>query len=372
MNLRFMATLMMLSLVIVAGLSGCGGDPAGANDPTADKTTQPKELTAAEIAVVAPQRLERVLAISGSLAPLNATMIRAKVPGEILEVMHREGESVQKGDVLVRLDTRTLSAQLKSSEAALDKARADLEIARLNFENSKRLFDRGVLPKTDYDTRRSQLDAALATVKLSEAQLAMARIALYDAVVRAPFDGIVARRLIDVGGKASQDTPLLELVDLKHMEFQASAPAIEMNDVKVGQHARVRVDGYADEQFDAQLERISPVAEQGSRLVLLYLSMDNADARLRGGMFAQGELVLQTTEPVLAVPDAAVRDDNGQAYVLVIDDGKLERRDIEPGLESAHQRLIEVRSGLRAGEQVIALRFSSLEAGTAVLVVDGN
>jgi len=354
-------------------LTGCG--PSADNDDSAQalRDQSPaltKELMQSELDTVTPVALERRLNITGSLAPLNATIIKSKVSGEVLEVSVREGQSVTAGDVLVRLDTRMLAAQKDSAAAALGKARADLDIARLNFENSERLYAKRVLSKTDFDTKRSLLDAAKASVQLAEAQLSIAQIAFEDAVVKAPFTGTLSRRMVDPGGKASPDTPLVELVDLLHMEFQASAPAVEMADVRVGQPARVRVDGYGDEVFNATLERISPVAEQGSRLVLLYLSLDNSDGRLRGGMFAQGELVVERTDPVLAIPSVALRTAGREQFVLVLDEGVLQRRVVTTGLNANSQGLVEVRSGLQEGERVLALRFSSIEPGTPIQVVE--
>jgi len=362
-----------LALPLFAWLiASCGSESPSANpgaSTTAGPAREAKELTSREVDTVTRDTLMSVLPISGSLSPLNETLIKSKVGAEVLAVLVREGQQVSAGDELVRLDTRTLSAQHDSAKASLDRARAELDIAQLNFENSERLFQRGVLPKTDLDTKKGLFDAARATVKLSEAQLRMAAIALDDTTVRAPFDGIVSRRLVDPGGKVSPDAPLVELVDLEKMEFQASAPAIEMRDVRVGQHAEVNVDGYSNEVFDAVLERISPVAEKGSRLVLLYLAMDNADSRLRGGMFAQGKLVLERREQVLSVPSAAVRHDQASTFVLVIADGVLTRREVTLGLVSREPDRIEVTSGLQEGEVVLAVRFSALEPGTPVRIV---
>ncbi|MFM7784747.1 MAG: efflux RND transporter periplasmic adaptor subunit, partial [Gammaproteobacteria bacterium] len=215
----------------------------------------PVELAAAEVTTAERRSLVRRLPVSGNIASMLKTVVKSRVPGEVLEVTVREGESVRSGEVLARIDTRSLEAQVASARAALEKASADLEIARLNHENSIRLFQKKVLAQNELDTRRSLFEAASAGRKLSAAQLRLAEIALEDAVVRALFDAVIARRYQDPGGKVSPDTPLFEVVDLTHMELRAAAPAAEIPAVRPGQIASVRVDGYGNEEFRARLER---------------------------------------------------------------------------------------------------------------------
>ncbi len=152
--------------------------------------------------------------------------------------------------------------------------------------------------------------------------------------------------------KSASDALLLELVDLRHMELQAAAPAAEIPVLKPGQIARIRVDGYGERVFEARLERINPNAEQGSRLILLYLSIDNSDAALRGGMFAQGALLIEQAQAALAIPATAVLNDAGLDYVMVIENGVVQRRAVHFGMHAANDNLVEVLDGLdrrRAG-----------------------
>lgn len=324
------------------------------------------ELAIEDVVTVERRTLVRRLPVSGSVTPLTQALIKSKVAGEVLEVAFREGETVRRGDMLLRIDTRSLEAGAASARAALAKSRADLELARLNFANAERLFARKVLAENDLDTKRSLFDAAAAAGKLAEAQLRIAEIALDDARVRAPFDGVIARRMVHPGGKVSPDTPLFELVDLAHMEVQVAAPAAEIASVRPGQVARLSIDGFGGRRFEARLERISPTAEQGSRLVLLYLAIDNPDGALRGGMFAQGDLLIAQSEAVLALPASAVFNESGLDYVMGIRDGKLERRRVRIGPEQHDGEMLEVEDGVAAGEQVLARRIASLDAGAAV------
>lgn len=370
--------ILLLLLVAAAGgffllRPGTGKSPAAPSEAAAEgegekKPTGPLELAAGDVASVSTAALVRRLPLSGSLTPLSQTTIKAKVGGELLEVRVREGQAVSKGEVLARIDTRNQQAQVASQRAGLEKAKADLAIAKLNLDNNRRLLERNFIAQNVLDTSQSTFDAAVAGVKLAEAQLRLAEIGLQDSVVRAPFAGIISRRLAEPGEKVSSDSPLLGLVDLTQLELQASAPASEIPSVKPGQKAQVRVDGYGDQRFEATVARINPATEQGSRSILIYLSLDNSAGLLRGGMFAQGELVIGQSGEGPVVPVAAIRSEAGLKYVMAVVDGKLQQKSVKLGLTTEDNALVEVLEGLKTGEVVVVGRLDSLKPGTAVVL----
>ena len=362
-------------LLLLAGawlLAGCSGDADVPAARAAGTSAMTLELAADDVVTAERRVLARRLPISGSLTPLVQSQLKSKVAGEVLEVRHREGDAVRRGEVLLRIDTRSQEAQVASQKAALDKARADLGIARLNVENSERLLAKKFIAQNVLDTQKSVYAAALASVQLAEAQLRLAEIGLADAVVRAPFDAVVARRFAEPGEKVSSDSALLELVDLSRLELQAAAPAADTPAIAPGQLAEVRVDGFGERVFEARVERINPVTEQGSRQILLYLAIDNADGALRGGMFAQGELVIERSEPVLAIPAAAVKQEAGIDYAWVIEGGLLLRRQLTLGAARGAEGLVEVRAGLEAGARLVAVEIEALAPGMPVTVTGAS
>jgi membrane fusion protein (multidrug efflux system) len=146
------------------------------------------------------------------------------------------------------------------------------------------------------------------------------------------------------------------------MEIEAPAPASEIPSVRVGQPVSFRVDGF-DRTFDGRVERINPVTEQGSRSITLYISVANRDGLLRGGMFAKGQIVLDKTAPAVVVPASAIRDESGQSYVYTIEDGKIGKRAVKVGVTEPQQGLVEVKSGLESGLQVVSARVTGLKPG---------
>lgn len=357
-----------LSLLLVAALSLVACGKGGANPEDAKPAPPPTELAAADVAVVVSKPLSRVLPLSGSLMPVVQAVVKSKVAGELLSVTVREGDAVSKGTVLARIETRNQQAQVDSQRAMVEKARADLAMSQLELDNNQRLLDRKFIAPTVVDTSRSAHAAMVAGLKAAEAQARLTEIGLSDAVVRAPISGIVAQRMVQPGEKVSPDAPLLSLVDLSLLELEAPAPASEVPLIKVGQSVRFTVDGFGTRPFEGKVERINPVAEAGSRSLIVYLSVPNPDGSLKGGMFAKGTLVLDVNAPAPVIPLGAVRSESGMPYVLVIRDGKLVQRPVTLGLKSEEAGLVQVTQGLADGEQVLAASSSLLKADLRVVV----
>ena len=358
------AVLLVLTAASGAWLALRGRAVAAEKDAKAP--VGPMELAAADIATVEFRALSRRLPLSGTLTPLVQATVKSRVSGDVLDVQVREGQAVEKGQVLARIDIRNLGAQFEAQRAALDKARADLALAKVNRDSNAKMLEQKFIAQNAFDSAQSAYDAAAASVKVAEAQARVAQISVDDAVVRAPIRGIVSQRMVQPGEKVSPDSPLLAIVDLSRLELEAPAPASEIPAVKVGQIAHVRVGGYGDRAFEARVERINPATDAGTRSIKLYLSVDNADSALRGGMFAQGELVLDQSAPSPTVPSASIRSDAGVTYVLAIDNGKLVRRAVTLGLKTDDASFVEVREGLAVGTSVLAAKIDALQDGAAV------
>lgn len=363
--------LVLVILLIIAALAAIflvtrGGSAAKPADANAKAYTGPFELAAADVATVEQRALSRSLPLSGSLTPLVQATVKSRVSGDVLEVLVREGQVVKKGEVLARIDIRNLGAQFDSQRASLDKARADLALAKINSETNALMLKEKFISKNAYDSALSAYDAAAASVKVAEAQARLAQIGLDDAVVRAPIAGIVSQRMVQPGEKVSPDSPMLAIVDLGQLELEAPAPASEIPAVKIGQTGSFKVGGYGERVFTAKVERINPSTDAGTRSIKLYMSVDNADGALRGGMFAQGELVLDQSAPSPTVPTSAIRSDSGVTYVLAVEQDKLVRHTVTLGLKTDDASFVEVRDGVSIGSQVLAAKIDALHDGSTV------
>jgi RND family efflux transporter MFP subunit len=361
-------------VILVAGsIVGWRASQAGKQESKKDPAKVVLEFTPADVATVEMKSLVNTIQFAGSLSPVTQTTVKSKVPGDVVRVMVREGQSVSQGQVLAQIDTADLQAKLDAQAAALAESRARLDIAKKNRENNQQLLRQKFISQNAFDTTVSVYEAADANMRSAEAQLRLAQKAIADAEVRAPFSGIVAKKIVNPGEKVGIDSPLFALVDLGNMEIEAPAPASEIPAVRVGQPVTFRVDGFADRSFEGRVERINPVAEQGSRSITLYISVANRDGTLRGGMFAKGTIALEKTAPTTVVPATAIRDEAGQSYVFTIEDGKIGKRAVKVGAAEPQQGLVEVKSGLESGLQVVSARVTGLKPGTpAVLKAAGK
>jgi len=321
------------------------------------------ELAAADVLKVTPQPLTRSLRLSGTLSPVRHAMVKAHSGGIVMEVRAQEGDRVRRGAVLVRMDPRNLQAELDARQAALRKAQADSTLAAKNRDNSVILLKEKLISQNAFDQTVATHESAIASQEGAMAQLRLAQLALDETEIRADFDGIVAARDAQVGERAAAGALLLSLVDLSQMQLEALVPVADIPAVRVGVAARFHVDGFGERQFAGRVERISPQTEQGTRSLTVYVSVDNADSTLKGGMFADGQLVLAQTAPVLAVPSSAIHKDQEGAYVLSVKEGSVVRLPVVTGAEYGDSGMTVVDEGVAEATHVIVAPATTLKPG---------
>jgi membrane fusion protein, multidrug efflux system len=335
------------------------------NKSAADKVF---ELSASDVATLAPQNLGLVIPVSGSVRPVLQAMVKSKVSGEISRVYVREGERVTAGQVLASIDTSDLKARHDNQLAMVAESRAKLDLAKKNEQNNRALLAKNFISQTAFDSVASGLEVSESNYKSMIAQAAITQRALADAEVRAPFTGIVAKRAVNVGEKITVDAPIMHIVDLSRMELEAAVPVSDIPSIKVGQEIVFKVDGFNEREFKGKIERVNPAVEAGSRSISIFVALPNSDGALKGGMFANGTLAATSRAPVNAVPLAALIAEGGQSFVYTLNDGKVERKPITPGNRSVELGLVEVRDGLPAGAQVITVKADGLKHGARVVV----
>lgn len=329
------------------------------------------EFLPSDLHTVKSAPLERTLPITGTLAPLVEATLRAKAAGELALLAVREGESVRRGGVVARVDQTELQARVAARAADVEAARAQLVLAEKNRATQQALLDKNFISRNAFDSTQSSYDVARARLAAAEADLAVARKALGDAVLVAPFDGVVAERHAQPGERVALDGKVVTLVDLSRLELDATVPASLIGQVRPGQPITFQVDGFGERRFAGRVERINPTTTAGSRSISIYASVDNADRLLRGGMFARGALVLERFDAALAIPASAVREEAGRAYVYVIDAGAVRRRPVELGAEDAAGN-VNVLKGLAAGDVIVRSNLGALREGAGVRLLAGN
>jgi membrane fusion protein (multidrug efflux system) len=315
-----------------------------------------------DLYIVEPGALERSLPLTGSLMPLTEATVKAKVAGELVAVTVREGESVKQGQVLARIDLTEVGAKVAAREADVAAARAQLVWAEKNRSQQKALLDKAFISQSAFDNIQSNYDVAIAKLHAADAELVVARKSQGDAVLVAPFSGIVSARLAQPGERVALDAKVVSIVDLSRLQLEASVPPAAIGQVKVGQSMNFRVEGFGEREFAGRIERINPAATAGSRSISIYAVIDNGEGLLRGGMFAQGALTLSRVDNAISVPASAVREEIGQTFVYAIDDGLVKRKNVKVGEPDAAGR-VQVLEGLAAGDRIVRVNLGSLREG---------
>lgn len=326
------------------------------------------EFAPADLASVESAPMSRWLPISGTMQPVRQATVKAKVSGDVRQVTVREGDAVQAGQVLVKVDTADLEARLIERQGQLESARAQLAMAEKTLSTNQKLLKQSFISQNAFDNSESTMNVTRGSVKSAEAQVKLAQNALRDAQAVAPLSGIVAKRHVQVGEKVAFDSPLVTVVDLKDIELQALVPAIDIPELKVGMPVELAVDGFGDRRVAGRIERINPSTEPGTRAILVFVGVPNPSNELRGGMFATGRIALAASAPTMSLPAGAVRTEAGQTFVWVIDDGKLVRRMVVVGRRDEESGRVEVKTALPRDLKILAGRFENLKEGAPALV----
>ncbi len=359
--------------LVVLGLAGGGwavmasqAKPADAPKAGAAKPAPVLELASADVAAIDARPLSVGLPLSGSLIPVNQATIKSKVSGQVQEAALREGVSVQQGQVLARLDQADLKARLAQQQAMLEEAQAKLSMARKNENNANALLSQKFISQTSFDTTANAVELARANVKSASAMVELARIALNDSVIHAPISGIISKRHVQAGDKVAPDMPVYTIVGLQELTLEAQVPTTDIPRVKIGQEVNFRVDGFAKREFSGKVARINPTTEAGSRAMLVYISVPNADSVLRGGMFAKGNITTERTKEAPMVPLAALREEAGKQVVYLVSNGVVVSQPVSLGLRSEDAGLAEVTGGLDKGANVIISKLEGVKPGAKV------
>jgi RND family efflux transporter MFP subunit len=370
----------VIVLALVAGiwrsLSNKSAKQAAAS-ATAVAVTQ-VELASTDALKAELRDITQGLAISGTVKAVNYAVIKARVAGELQEVVAREGDAVKAGDVLARIDPTEYQRRWQQASETASAAKSQMEIAQRAWDSNKALVDQGFISKAAMDNSVASYQGAVASHKAAIAGADVARKALDDATLRAPFAGIVSGRAAQVGERVSIDAKVMELVDLNQLEVEVPLSPSESMDVRVGQVAALQLEDRKD-TIGAKVKRISPSAQTGSRSVLIYLALDKAEG-LRHGLFAKGILGMGKSQ-VMAVPLSAVRTDRAQPYVQVVeqvgDQLQVMHKTVTLGVrgmdlaQPESETMVGV-TGLVEGSTVLKSHVGALREGMAVKYTSGT
>ncbi len=324
-----------------------------AGDDSGDAASAVAEVTVTKVERAA---INSTLTVTGTIAalPNQDVKVSAVVPGRIVSMEVAEGDRVEQGQVLARLDDRAFRDPIRQAEAVVAQAQANLENSRLNRDRQEDLFQRGVAARKEVEDARTQVSVNEAALHQAEAQLAQAKLLLSRTEIRAPLAGTVVKRFTSVGeqvdGTAAQ--PLFEIANLSVAELFSNVPAVYLGKIQVGQSLDILSDSFPGKKFVGRVVAVSPAIDPATNLGLVRIRISNPGGQIRLGMFLSAQLPLETHANALLVPSQAVyRDQNGQPRVYRVQGEEAEAVPVKLGIET--QDRVELLSGVQAGDTVI-------------------
>lgn len=392
---RSIATGVLLAACIV-GAGGCGNSEA--KNPVVAAAPKP---VAVSTVLAEARALPRDLDVTGTLQADAQTEVASETSGRVLAVNVERGTVVKAGAVLARLDAEDARSALREAEAtaaqtqarlglgagdAFDatrtaevrKARATMERAELEYQRYARLVEMGAVSRSDYDLRRmeaatarEQYEASLnesrqlyQSLLAQRARIEIARRALADTNVRAPYDGLVAEKHATVGQYLQKGARVATLVRVDPLRVELIVPEVAVAAVRRGQKVSFGVQAYPDTRFDGVIAYVGPSVKADSRALVVEALVPNADGRLQPGLFATARIELPAGKPSVLVPAAAVRTEAGVSKLWVVKQDRAEMRLVQLGREVGDR--VETLRGVAAGEPVVAPYSDNLQDGAVV------
>ena len=302
--------------------------------------------------------------ISGELRAENEATVRAEIGGSVTQVNVREGQAVRRGAILGRIETRTLDDARQSAVSALRNAENQLAVARREAERTQTLVKAGALAARDLDVAMQNVTGAEAQLADAKSRLASADRQLADTVLHAPINGIIANRPVNIGDVVSVGAELFTIIEPSSMRLEASVPSDDLSHLRIGAKVEFTVRGY-DQRFEGRITMIAPQADPVTRQVPIYVSIPNVGGRLVAGLFAEGRVVSQSAEGLVA-PLNAVNTTTGTPWVLRANGGKTEKVDVKLGLQDPRTERVQVVSGLNEGDVLLRGAAQGITPGTPV------
>jgi RND family efflux transporter MFP subunit len=389
------ALLLAAIAMTAAACSGSTGEARGGAPPDVKTVT-------AETTPAVEQAITRFVDVTGTLTAEEQADVSAEVAGRVMATPVERGTRVAAGTELIRISDTEVRAQVAEAEANASQiearlgmrdgasfdidrvpevasAKASSELAQADFERARMLNDRKLLSQADFDRSRTQADSArrqydssrnnaeqqFQALLAARARLVIARKALVDTSVRAPFAGVVEQRLVSAGDYVTRGTKIASVMRINPLRVELTVPQQSIAAVTPGHMVVLRVDAYPDRTFTGQIRYVSPAVKTDSRTLLVEAVVPNDNGELRPGFFATAQIEQPSKQEVVLVPAAAVQTVAGTSRVFVASGTVAEERIVTTGQTVGD--LVEITTGVKSGESVITTNLGQLSDGVKLV-----
>jgi len=385
----------LLAAAPLASVACSSGDAKGKDQPAAAVAISVSAVAAVE------RPIARFIRATGTLMAEEQADVAAETAGRVVSAPVERGMPVSQGAELVRVSSTETDAQLKEAEAnaaqiearlgitpgtafdinavpEVQNAKASAELAQSEFARIKSLLDQRVVSQSEHDQRRTQAEAArqqyeaakngaaqqYQSLQAARARVALARKANSDTVVRAPFSGVVAERLVTSGDYVTKGMKVAIVVRVNPLRVQLTVPEQFVSAIAVGQPVSFEVDAYAGRRFEGRIKYVAPALQADQRALTVEALVPNATGVLKPGLFATARIEQPAKTPGVLVPAAAVQTTSGTTRVYVVNGDHVDERIVTVG-ETVGD-LVEVTKGVKDGERVATKNLAQLADGTTV------
>jgi membrane fusion protein (multidrug efflux system) len=358
-----MSPRIALALVAALTVAACSKGP-DASQKDAAKAGPALLLSAEDTVTIRNTALASGPSITGSIQPERRADLRAEVQAIVLQVMRENGDTVKRGDPLVRLDDTSIRDLLASAESASRASELAYDQAQRQLERMKTLRTSGMTSAQAMEDAEIRRNTTQSEVEASKARVVQARQQLERTVVRAPFDGVVSDRKVSAGDTAQIGKELLKVIDPNSMRFEGMVSADQIGEVKAGQSASFRVNGYGNEEFSGKVRRVNPAANATTRQVEVLVDFTGTKQPRLAGLYAEGRVEAASTTG-LTIPATSIVRDGDKASAWRVKDSKLQKAQIALGERDPRTGDYAV-TGLNDGDKVIRYPTALLKDGQIV------
>jgi membrane fusion protein, multidrug efflux system len=387
-------------IALLAGAALASGACSSGDANAKERQAAPPVVSVSAVAAT-EQPIARFIRATGSLMAEEQADVAAETAGRVVSAAIERGTPVSEGAELIRLSAAETDAQLKEAEAnaaqlearlgitggaalevnavpEVQNAKAGADLAQAEFARIKSLLDQRVVSQSEYDQRRTQAEAArqqyeaakngaaqqYQMLQAARARVSLARKAFTDTVVRAPFNGVVAQRLVTVGDYVTKGMKVAIIVRVNPLRVQLTVPEQAVSSMAAGQPVTFEVDAYPGRRFEGKVKYVSPALQADQRALTVEALVPNADGLLKPGLFATARIEQPGRTPGVLIPTTSVQTTSGTSRVYAVAGDHVDERIVTTG--DTVGDLIEITKGLKAGERVATKNIAQLADGIKV------
>ncbi len=351
--------LIVLALVLVVG-----GISVFKHSGAKNQSVQAFNKVAVQVQQAKTVESTSALSLKANLAPVEKGIVGSKISGQIVRILFEDGDMVSQGQALIALDDEDLRNQLQAAQINLEKLQATLDSSQRSFDRTKALFDSGAASKSAIEDAETALKLAKANLQAEQVNIQSINNSLNNSVLRAPISGEVNEKNVSLGQYVSPGTILATVKNTTSIKAVVQLKQSDLDKVKVGQKATLKLSKDDANTYEGIVKNIGASADASARVFDCQIQIDNADGKLRSGVFGYIEIANEQKKEILSIPLAALVGKEGSYSVFTIENNVARKHSVSIG--EIQNDVTEVISGIKAGENVIVSNLNGMQDGDAV------